>query len=102
MFSFLKKISNNKNKDSETIDLNQVAITTKYVVHNNSTITNVYHDTDGDWQFLGDEGVNETDALLLSLGQIFKLDPTIKDVLNLKSGQSAHRHSMTDRWAINN
>lgn len=34
---------------------NKSAITTKYVVNNNSIIVSVFYDEDGDWQFLGEE-----------------------------------------------
>lgn len=88
-------------KQQQTLDLKAAAITTTYVVRNHSAITNVYHDADGDWQFLGDEEVTEADALVLALGEIIELDPSVKEVLDMKMGCSAHRASKTDAWKIN-
>jgi len=109
LFSFIKNMFGGNTKETmssdndkeQIIDLNQVVFTTKHVVRNNSTITNVYHDSDdGAWQFLGDEDVTEANALLVPLGEIIELDPSVKDVLHIEEGYSAHRTSKTDRWKI--
>ena len=52
----MKIIEENKNKS---------AITTKYVVNNNSIIVSVFYDEDGDWQFFGKEEVSEEDAIVV-------------------------------------
>ena len=82
------------------IDNNKAAITTKYITTNNSDIISVYHDLDGDWQFMGKEDVTEDDAVVLSLGQILDIDSSVKDVLNIGKGYSAHRKTKTDSWRI--
>ncbi len=50
---------------------------------------------------LGDEEVTEADALVLSLGEIIELGPSVEEVLDMKMGCSAHRTSKVDAWKIN-
>ena len=83
------------------INYNQYVITTKYVINNNSPIIRVIHEDDGDWQFLGkEENLCESDAYVLSLGEILCLDKTLQDVLSLTLGKQAYRTSPKDNWII--
>ncbi|MBO4804717.1 MAG: hypothetical protein J5554_01600 [Paludibacteraceae bacterium] len=82
------------------INTNQAAITTKYVLYDHSVIVSVYHDMDDDWQFYGVEEVETEDAVLLSISQIIELDASVKEILNIKKGYSAHRNSKIDSWRI--
>lgn len=81
---------------------NKACITTKYVMHDNSLIVSVYYDEDGDWQFLGNEDIMEEDAFVLSVGQIIEHDPTLKNLPDLKIGQTAYRNSINSQWQIEN
>ena len=53
-------------------------------------ITHVYHDEDGDWQFITRTSV-ETEAKLVSLQSIVDRDPTVNSVFNLDYGEQAVR-----------
>jgi hypothetical protein len=87
-------------KKAININADQISITTKYVVYDHSEIVSVFHDMDDDWQFLGAEDVKTEDAVLLSISQIIELDASVKEILNIKKGYSAHRNSKIDSWRI--
>ena len=83
------------------INYNQYVITTKYVINNNSPIIRVMHEKDGDWQFLGkEENLSESEAIVLSLGEILCLDNTLQDVLSLPLGKQAYRTNPKGSWII--
>ena len=71
----MKIIEENKNKS---------AITTKYVVNNNSIIVSVFYDEDGDWQFLGEEEVSEEDAIVVSIQEMIDIDKSLVNLPDLK------------------
>jgi Uncharacterized protein conserved in bacteria len=76
---------------------NKPVITTRYVMDANSEITYVVCDEDGDWQFFGDEDFHESDACVVSVGQILQIDETLH-YLNLKPGQTAERSDIDTSW----
>lgn len=85
----------------EEINYNTYVFTTKYVMQNNSPIVRVLHDEDGDWQFLGDEGnLQETDAMVVSLGEIIEFDSTLSGVIDLPIGKQALRNNIGENWYI--
>ena len=61
----MKPIDENRNK---------AVLTTRYVVKNNSSVVTVIYDEDGDWQFLGAEEIDESDAVVLSMKEMIKHD----------------------------
>ena len=81
----MKIIEENKNKS---------AITTKYVVNNNSIIVSVFYDEDGDWQFLGEEEVSEEDAIVVSIQEMIDIDKSLVNLPDLKEGESAYRKNI--------
>lgn len=87
----MKIIEENKNKN---------AITTKYVVKNNSTIVSVFYDEDGDWQFFGEEEVSEEDVRVVSIQQMIELDKSLVSLPDLKEGESAYRKNKESIWLI--
>lgn len=85
----------------EVIKMGDIAIiTSKYVINNDTEILNVYRDLDGDWQFLGNEDLQEEDAKVISLAQILEIDSTISSILNLDAGYCAKRKFLGDKWII--
>jgi hypothetical protein len=76
---------------------NKSVITTRYVVDGNSLITYVVCDEDGDWQFFSDEYGTESDACVVSVGQILEIDDTLGD-LDLKPGHGAERSDIDSPW----
>lgn len=87
----MKKTEENKNKS---------AITTKYVVNNNSIIVSVFYDEDGDWQFLGEEEVSEEDAIVVSIQEMIDIDKSLVNLPDLKEGESAYRKNKESIWLI--
>jgi len=77
---------------------NKAVITTKYIVENQSIITSVYYDEDGDWQFLGDEDITEEDAFVVSVKQILDIDPTLKNIPEIQLGQTIVRTNKNSLW----
>ena len=87
----MKIIEENKNKS---------AITTKYVVNNNSIIVSVFYDEDGDWHFLGEEEVSEEDAIVVSIQEMIDIDKSLVNLPDLKEGESAYRKNKESIWLI--
>ena len=87
----MKIIEKNKNKS---------AITTKYVVNNNSIIVSVFYDEDGDWQFFGKEEVSEEDAIVVSIQEMIDIDKSLVNLPDLKEGESAYRKNKESIWLI--
>ena len=87
----MKIIEENKNKS---------AITTKYVVNNNSIIVSVFYDEDGDWQFLGEEEVSDEDAIVVSIQEMIDIDKSLVNLPDLKEGESAYRKNKESIWLI--
>lgn len=82
--------------------MNELAVyTTQDVVQEKSPILSVFHDLDGDWQFLGNELVTTENAMIVSLSQIIDIDASVNDILNMPSGYEAHRKSKKKSWKIN-
>ena len=87
----MKIIEENKNKS---------AITTKYVVNNNSIIVSVFYDEDGDWHFFGKEEVSEEDAIVVSIQEMIDIDKSLVNLPDLKEGESAYRKNKESIWLI--
>ncbi|MFM9988585.1 hypothetical protein [Flavobacterium sp.] len=79
-----------------------MVITTKYVLIEKKNIIRVIHDSDGDWQFLTNDNVVESDALVVSLQQILEYDESISELLSLPRNKIAIRENKNSKWIINN
>ncbi|WP_338337227.1 hypothetical protein [Marseilla massiliensis] len=77
---------------------NKPVLSTRFVVEQNSPILYVYLDDDGDWQCLGGEEVDESDARIISIGELLELDPTLTTVPDLEKGESASRTNKQGQW----
>lgn len=100
MSNIISRILSFFRNEKKDIDLSIAVYTTKHVIRENSVILHVYHDMDGDWQFLGSEEVTEEDAAIVSLGQILHIDNSLNEILDLKEGTSAHRKSKDEKWIM--
>ena len=87
----MKPIDENRNK---------AVLTTRYVVKNNSPVVTVIYDEDGDWQFLGEEEREESDAGVLSRKEMRNHDGTLYNIPELECGQSAVRENIHSPWQI--
>lgn len=84
----------------EEIDLNIAIITSKYILNKLSVIVNVYHNTDGIWEFYGNEFLKDNDFKIISLDEILKIDRSIYSILSLPKGYSAIRTNKESKWRI--
>ncbi|MCQ2605658.1 MAG: hypothetical protein MJ204_03840 [Bacteroidales bacterium] len=100
MSNIISRILSFFRNEKKDIDLSIAVYTTKHVIRENSVILHVYHDMDGDWQFLGSEEVTEEDAAIVSLGQILHIDNSLNEILDLKEGTSAHRRYKDEKWIM--
>ena len=79
-----------------------VAVFTVQAVFAGTTIRLVRHDVDEDececWQFLTGEPISMSDAMLVGLNTIVKVDPTVRDLADLPVGWQAERESIGDPW----
>jgi len=67
------------------IDLSQAVFTTKYVLEGQSSMVHVSHDKNCDWQFFGKEqNITEENARVISLGEILKINPSVKQILRIR------------------
>lgn len=78
---------------------NVPVFTTKYAIENEALITNVVHDSEGDWQFFTkeDDTTNES-ARIVSLEEILTLDPSIEAILWIPEGTKAWRSDKDSEW----
>jgi hypothetical protein len=58
----------------------------------------VYHNEDGDWQFHTSASPDLSDAMIVCLEEITKLDPTINEVFHLNLGGCAWRKGKAEMW----
>ncbi|WP_303312700.1 hypothetical protein [Hymenobacter sp. BT730] len=81
--------------------LDTAVFTTTHVVRHHSAILYVYHFEDGYWQFSGsEENLSDQDYLLLGLGEIIALDPSVTQIAHLPLGAMAYRESKQAEWVI--
>ena len=78
---------------------NVAAITTRQVVHDDLPILNVAHyEDDHSWAFTcGTTGKSE-DLMVVGMGQIVDMDPTLHSIADLPPGWSAYRESVNGEW----
>ncbi len=82
---------------------NTAVFTTTFVGKHNCPITYVTHEKeDGAWQFFSDDNFDnyEDVAMVLSLGEIIKIDSSILELANMPVGQHAVRKSKDHPWTI--
>jgi len=80
---------------------NQYVITTRFVIYDNSEIIRIIHDENGDWQFLGrEEDLEESDAVVISLGEMMDFDDSLSIVESLPEGKQALRTDKMSPWYI--
>jgi hypothetical protein len=73
-------------------------ITTNQIMNEKLPILYVYHDIEGDWQFLCGTTNKSEDMILVSLKNIVDHDNSVNELHNLGIGEYAWRESPNDRW----
>lgn len=78
---------------------NEAAFTVGKIVNREKPILLVHHDEeDGSWQFLTGEPFDMSDAKIVGLGEIAKIDPSVLELADLPIGWSASRQTLKDCW----
>jgi hypothetical protein len=75
--------------------------TTRYVIRDKRPITYVTHEEDGTWQFFSsDEFENfEEIAMIVGLGEIVALDPSLLELADMPVGHYAIRETANAKWS---
>lgn len=61
-------------------------------------VATVFHDHDGDWQFLHEDYTPEDKIETICLEHMIELDPELQQLWNLKFGERASKDSGNDTW----
>ena len=78
---------------------NKQVLTTSYVLTNDSPITFVLYDEDGDWQLFGDdEIVEDEDAYMVSVEEILEMESALRKLPDMQPGQAVVREKGSTRW----
>jgi hypothetical protein len=78
--------------------INTVAFTSVKVAQEGAPVLLVFHDHDGEWQFLHGNVTDEDKCLLTCMGCAFERTPEIAILANLPSGWYAERTSLDANW----
>ena len=65
-----------------------------------AVITSVFHEADGDWQFLTGPAISPDQAQLVHLSHVMSLDPALEELRDLPMGYCAHRDASDRPWQI--
>ena len=63
-------------------------------------VLHVFHDEEGDWQFHSSQEPDASQAALVALGELVRLDPTLNGIRFLNYGEAASRESVGGEWEI--
>ena len=78
---------------------NVATMTVRQVIHGGQPILLVAHDADdGMWQFLTGGPVEMADAMIVSLRQMYLVDPSVGELADLPLGWLAERMAVGERW----
>lgn len=77
-----------------------VSYTTRFVADGSRPVRVVYHDHDGDWQFLCGTTTQTEDAEIACLGCMLELDPSLFLLADLPAGWRAYRALPGGAWTL--
>ena len=75
-----------------------IAITERPVVERKKTVLYVFHDDDGDWQFLSSEDSHSVEVFTLPLNEMFDFDTRLKEINDLPIGWRANWNDTNKTW----
>lgn len=76
----------------------QAVFTTKPVLHLKTPVLEVFHDRDGDWQFMCGTTTGTEDACVVSLGCMVELDHSLCELADLPIAWVAWREASDRPW----
>jgi hypothetical protein len=79
--------------------VNTASFTTRQVL-DGLPIVEVYHDHDGDWQFLCGTSLDTADLKLVCLGCMLERDATLAQLAAMPLGWCAVRDTQKDEWVL--
>ena len=94
---------NHSFKESEwpfSFPINQMIVTTKYVMDGSRPLTTVLRDNDGEWLALCDTTLDPDDGQLVCMGCLYTKFPFIGDFADLNVGWEAHRENEGADWEV--
>jgi len=78
--------------------VNTASFTTKFVIDGSRPIVEVYHDHEGEWQFLCGTTLDSADLKIVCMGCMLDRDSTIAQLALLLPGWRATRASVDQPW----
>ncbi|MEO8172184.1 MAG: hypothetical protein ABI581_03840 [Sediminibacterium sp.] len=79
-------------------NLNQEVYTLKQVVNSHLPVVYVVHDKEGNWQFLSEGELSESDLMIINLKQLLELDSSLEGILWMPEGMEATRNGLLGEW----
>jgi hypothetical protein len=73
-------------------------VTTKRISNDHAPVLHVYHEPNGDWQFIDDGPTERADIAFVHLAHVVGAHPTVAELADLPTGWAAHRPSPKDPW----
>jgi hypothetical protein len=89
-----------RNTEFKFLEERNFGVFTTSDVLEGTPIKYVYHNEDGDWQFLSKKDPDLSQAKLVCLEELVKMDRTLNMIYYLNYGESAERKSIGDKWKI--
>lgn len=89
-----------RNVDFKFYEERNLGVYTSQSVLDGKPILEVYHDEDGDWQFLSGEKQELENIKLVSIENLVKMDTSLNRLFSLNYGESAYRKSPQSEWII--
>lgn len=71
----------------------------KDIVFKSKSVLHVFHEKDGDWQFLGLEDADEKKIALVHVSHLIEKDSTLTEITDLPRGWHAWRRKVGGEWA---
>jgi hypothetical protein len=78
--------------------MNMAAFASVQVIRQDAPVLLVYHDHDGDWQFLHGDVTEEDEGLVICLGCAYQRTPAIAELASMPSGWRAERADSHSPW----
>jgi hypothetical protein len=77
-----------------------IVVAQRRVIEKKEPILFVFHDKNGDWQFLADENAQMDQIVELNLSDLIALDSSVTPIVQLKRGWKAQRTNLKSAWNI--
>ena len=65
-----------------------------------AVVTIVFHESDGDWQYLTAPYPELADAQLVHQSHVYNTDPTLRELETMPSGFRATRDALGEQWIL--